>query len=64
MKLVLADVKPALVAPWRRAFEGVTQVEVREGSIFDVPADALVSPANSFGFMDGGTRDPHDRLSH
>jgi O-acetyl-ADP-ribose deacetylase (regulator of RNase III) len=29
-------------------------VVVYAGSIFDLPADALVSPANSFGFMDGG----------
>ncbi|MEZ6186536.1 MAG: macro domain-containing protein [Planctomycetota bacterium] len=29
-------------------------VEAVEGSIFDVACDALVSPANSFGFMDGG----------
>jgi O-acetyl-ADP-ribose deacetylase (regulator of RNase III) len=29
-------------------------IEIHQGSIFDVEADALVSPANSFGFMDGG----------
>lgn len=27
---------------------------MQEGSIFEVECDALVSPANSFGFMDGG----------
>jgi O-acetyl-ADP-ribose deacetylase (regulator of RNase III) len=27
---------------------------VHLGSIFDIACDALVSPANSFGFMDGG----------
>lgn len=54
MKLVLVDVKPALVASWRRAFTDVADVDVREGSIFDVSTDAIVSPANSFGFMDGG----------
>ncbi|GAB2863626.1 macro domain-containing protein [Hymenobacter ruber] len=30
------------------------QVTVRLGSIFDYPADALISPANSFGYMNGG----------
>ncbi len=54
MKLVLVDTKPALVASWRQAFAGVDLVEVHEGSILDVLCDALVSPANSFGFMDGG----------
>ena len=29
-------------------------VTVHHGSIFEVDCDALVSPANSFGFMDGG----------
>jgi O-acetyl-ADP-ribose deacetylase (regulator of RNase III) len=32
----------------------VSQVTIRCGSIFDYPADALVSPANSFGYMNGG----------
>lgn len=27
---------------------------MHEGSILDVEGDALVSPVNSFGFMDGG----------
>ena len=30
------------------------QVTVHRGSILDVHCDAVVSPANSFGFMDGG----------
>jgi O-acetyl-ADP-ribose deacetylase (regulator of RNase III) len=54
IQLVLADVTPSLVACWRSAFADVPFVEAREGSIFDVTCDALVSPANSFGFMDGG----------
>jgi O-acetyl-ADP-ribose deacetylase (regulator of RNase III) len=29
-------------------------IEVAHRSIVDRPADAVVSPANSFGFMDGG----------
>ncbi|OKH45749.1 hypothetical protein NIES2101_25875 [Calothrix sp. HK-06] len=29
-------------------------VTVHHGSILDVECDAVVSPANSFGFMDGG----------
>jgi O-acetyl-ADP-ribose deacetylase (regulator of RNase III) len=29
-------------------------VDVSLGDIFDIQADAIISPANSFGFMDGG----------
>jgi O-acetyl-ADP-ribose deacetylase (regulator of RNase III) len=54
MKVVLAALSPALAAAWSRAFEGVADVRVHAGSLFDVECDAFVSPANSFGFMDGG----------
>lgn len=52
MTLVARDVE--LEMAWRRAFDGVAGVEVAGGSIFGRRADAMVSPANSFGFMDGG----------
>lgn len=52
--VLLRDRNPALVEAWRRAFADVEQVTVSQGDIFDVKADAIVSPANSFGFMDGG----------
>lgn len=44
----------ALGAEWRRLFGGRPDVEVIQGDICKVKADAVVSPANSFGFMDGG----------
>lgn len=50
----LRDHDAALVAAWRRAFAGCPAVEVGHGDIFEATADALVSPANSFGYMDGG----------
>jgi O-acetyl-ADP-ribose deacetylase (regulator of RNase III) len=44
-----------MVAAWAAEFEGVDGVTSSCGDIFDgTLADALVSPANSFGFMDGG----------
>ncbi len=65
--LYLRDLSEPLVAAWRRAFDGVAAVTVTLGDIFsdrdgpippgapiDVRADAVVSPANSYGFMDGG----------
>jgi O-acetyl-ADP-ribose deacetylase (regulator of RNase III) len=54
MNLVFVDLQPSVVAAWKAAFAGYPEVSVRAGSIFEVECDALVSPANSFGFMDGG----------
>ena len=39
---------------WSRAFTDVAGIKVVEGDILDGRCDAVVSPANSFGFMDGG----------
>ncbi|MEM6581372.1 MAG: macro domain-containing protein [Pseudomonadota bacterium] len=39
---------------WREQFDGVAGVSVEEGNILALSADAIVSPANSFGYMDGG----------
>jgi len=53
MKIQLIDRKIALVEAFRDAFEDCEDVEVLLGSIFDIKTDCIVSPANSFGFMDG-----------
>ncbi len=50
----LVDRHAPLVHAWRHAFEGVEGFEVTQGDYFEHPADAMVSPANSFGIMDGG----------
>ncbi len=54
MKITLAATDKQLADAWKAAFRGVSAVSVHLGSIFEVACDALVSPANSFGFMDGG----------
>jgi O-acetyl-ADP-ribose deacetylase (regulator of RNase III) len=56
VKLYLRDRSPDVVAAWREHFEGARNVDISEGDIFDgaPTADAIVSPANSFGYMDGG----------
>lgn len=54
MKIVLAAVDQPLADAWRRFCSDLEGVRVHEGSILEVRCDALVSPANSFGFMDGG----------
>lgn len=54
MKLILRDRNQGMVDAWKSQFRGVPDVEIGCGDIFDVKADAIVSPANSFGFMNGG----------
>jgi len=43
-----------MVNAWRQVFADVEDVEVIEDDYFARPATAMVSPANSFGIMDGG----------
>jgi O-acetyl-ADP-ribose deacetylase (regulator of RNase III) len=54
MRIILTAVDQPLADSWQRFCGDVEGVNVHHGSIFDVHCDALVSPANSFGFMDGG----------
>jgi len=54
MNLVFVDVNQDVVSAWEEHFQGYSQISVQAGSIFEVDCDALVSPANSFGYMDGG----------
>jgi O-acetyl-ADP-ribose deacetylase (regulator of RNase III) len=50
----LRDRSGQVVAAWETAFSDAPRVHVSCGDIFDHEADAVVSPANSFGYMDGG----------
>lgn len=67
LHLHLRDLSTSLVAAWQHSFSGLSEVTISRGDIFstkpgiigaddpiDVRADAVISPANSFGFMDGG----------
>lgn len=54
ISFLLRDQNGAVVQAWVRYFEGMPNVHVSKGDIFDLEADAIVSPANSFGYMDGG----------
>jgi O-acetyl-ADP-ribose deacetylase (regulator of RNase III) len=53
-RILLVDRERALVRAWTAAFADDDAVEVHEDDFFARPADAMVSPANSFGIMDGG----------
>jgi len=54
MKITLTGVEPALVEAWEQHCGDLDFVTIHHGSILDLTVDAVVSPANSFGFMDGG----------
>jgi O-acetyl-ADP-ribose deacetylase (regulator of RNase III) len=53
-EIVLVSVDEPLARAWDRVAEAFEHVRVYRGSILDLECDAVVSPANSFGFMDGG----------
>lgn len=50
----LRDLSDDLPKAWEAAFADVPDVHVSCGNILQAQADAIVSPANSFGYMDGG----------
>ena len=60
MNIKLIDISKPLTEAWQEEFWNYApetpelKVTVHCGSIFDHPCDAIVSPANSFGFMNGG----------
>jgi O-acetyl-ADP-ribose deacetylase (regulator of RNase III) len=54
MRVEIRDLNPAFVAAAQQTFAGWDAVTVSAGSILELTCDAVVSPANSFGFMDGG----------
>ncbi len=53
MKYILADTNARLITAWQEFFAGIPEVSITEGDITRLKVDAIVSPANSFGFMDG-----------
>lgn len=53
-RLLLSAPDEALADAWERFCGDLEFVEVQRTSILEADVDAVVSPANSFGFMDGG----------
>jgi O-acetyl-ADP-ribose deacetylase (regulator of RNase III) len=54
VRIHFVDTDLGVVNELRRAFAGIEDVFSAEGNILAVARDALVSPANSYGLMDGG----------
>jgi O-acetyl-ADP-ribose deacetylase (regulator of RNase III) len=54
LRLVLCALDEPMTAAWREIAEGRDGVTVHQGSVLDLQVDAVVSPANSYGWMRGG----------
>jgi hypothetical protein len=54
IQIFLRDKNGELATAWSKIFSGYSNVDVSCGDIFDLKVDAIINPANSFGFMDGG----------
>lgn len=56
MKIYLRDRNLSIVEAWKQQFSDCENVEISAGDIFGLEEsiDSIVSPANSFGFMNGG----------
>lgn len=58
MKIYLRDRNEGMAEAWERVFKHDPEIHISCGDIFGdgehMEAEAIVSPANSFGFMDGG----------
>lgn len=54
MKIQLIDRNLGMTEAWQKEFKGCEDVVIYRGDFFSQPTDCMVSPANSFGFMDGG----------
>jgi len=52
--IYLIDSNQALVKAWESEFREYPNIIALDDDYFSKPADCMVSPANSFGYMDGG----------
>jgi O-acetyl-ADP-ribose deacetylase (regulator of RNase III) len=54
MLIQLIDRNIEMCKQWEIRFNDCLDVKIYHGDIFSIKTDCIVSPANSFGFMDGG----------
>ena len=62
LQIILADLTPKMIAAWEAFFGQEHAVQIVETDITTIDCDAIVSPANSFGFMDHYFRMDKDYL--
>jgi len=53
MEIKLVYINKELGKAWEKTFIDEPNIQIIEGDITTIKSDAIVSPANSFGFMDG-----------
>ncbi len=53
----LVDLNPEVVKAWNQFFSRGGRAEITEGDIMSLDTTAIVTPANSFGIMEGGLGD-------
>ncbi|OJV55464.1 MAG: Appr-1-p processing protein [Bacteroidetes bacterium 43-16] len=54
MEIILCELSAKITEAWQSFFAAEKGVRIVEQDITQLECDAVVSPANSFGFMDGG----------
>jgi O-acetyl-ADP-ribose deacetylase (regulator of RNase III) len=54
IELWLVDMNHELVRAWQKAFGDFDEVHIECENILDIAENTIVSPANSYGYMDGG----------
>lgn len=54
MKINLVDRNKEMCDEWNKKFIDCLDVSVNHGNFFDNLSDCIVSPSNSYGFLDGG----------
>jgi len=54
MDLHLVDTDPAVVDAWKVAFAEFSEIEIQRSDLLTLARGCVVSPANGYGFMDGG----------
>lgn len=54
MKIQLIDSSLQMCTAWKSQFRGCDDVTIFQGDFFEKSTDCIISPANSFGFMNGG----------
>jgi O-acetyl-ADP-ribose deacetylase (regulator of RNase III) len=62
LRVSLCDQNPEVARALMGSFHDVRGVEVLEGDLLHLDCDAVVSPANSFAYMDGGIDQHIDRF--
>lgn len=63
LQVHLRDLNPDVVKAWNQYFGRGGRVEISEGDILNLDVTAIVTPANSFGIMEGGLGATLNKLS-